>query len=234
MPAYVLVTALHAADLSQQIIPGRYILQLAEHVTDAAAVGVALVGEVQAALSAAAPSVSSGAATAAAGQLADFQILRVISSSSSSSSEGVFSVGAAAAGVAATGNAAAPGPKSLLISAPDAAVRHIRASKLVKAVVNDRLIAHQQAVSCVERAELQKDPTAVPAAAFNWQGCITPRTKLLWRGSSCGGGRISYTMIRALDKVTLRPIRVNGVACVMSLAASTGGATFNRQMFGSW
>jgi hypothetical protein len=188
---------------------------------------------VQAALSAAAPSVNIGAAAAAAGQPADFKVLRVISSSSSSSEE-ASSVGAAAAGVAASGSAAAPGLKSLLVSAPDAAVRHIRASKLVKAVVNDRLIAHQQTVACVERAELQNDLSAAPHPSFSWQGCITPRTKLLWRGNACGAGKISYTMIRALDKVTLKPIRVNGVACIMSLATSTGGATYNRQRFGSW
>jgi hypothetical protein len=217
--------------LSQQIIPGRFILQLADDVTDAAAAGEALVSEVQAALDAAAPSIGSGATTAAVGQPAElFKILRVISSGSEAASSG----GAAAAGVAASGSAAAPGLKSLLISAPDAAVRHIRASKLVKAVVNDRLIAHQQTVACVERAELQKDLTAVPHASFQWPGCITPRTKLLWRGNACGSGKISYTMIRALDKVTLKPIRVNGVACIMSLAASTGGATYNRQRFGSW
>jgi hypothetical protein len=224
--------ALHVADLSQSIIPGRYILQLSEDVTDAEAAGAALVSEVQAALDAAAPSVSSGAAAAAAGQASPLQVLRMMGGSSSSSGS---SVDAATAAVGASGSAAAPSPKSLLISAPEAAVQHIKASKLVKAVVPDRLIAHQQTAGCVQRSDLQKGLTAVPHAAFQWPGCMTARTKLVWRGNACGSGKISYTMIQAIDKVTLKPIRVDSVACVLSLASSArSGATCIRQRFGSW
>ncbi|WIA19223.1 hypothetical protein OEZ85_003863 [Tetradesmus obliquus] len=41
-------------------------------------------------------------------------------------------------------------------------------------------------------------------------------------------------MVQALDKVTLKPIRVDGAACVLSLASSArNGATYIRQRFGS-
>jgi hypothetical protein len=112
----------------------------------------------------------------------------------------------------------------------------MKASSVVKAVIKDRIVASQQtAAACVERSYLQKGITATPLSGFKWEGCITPRSKLIWRGSACSGGKISYIEIRSLDKVTNAQIMYNKTPCVLSLSASSSlGATYVRQRFGSW
>jgi hypothetical protein len=213
-------------------------VQLADDVADANAAGEVLVSEVQAAMIAAAPSVSNGVVTAASHQASSFKVLRTLGGSSSSSSDEAVAPGAAAAaaGVGAAGAVAAPPPpKSLLISAPDSAVEFMKASSVVKAVVKDRVVASQQTAGCVERSWLQTGITATPLSGFTWPGCITTRSKLIWRGSACSGGRISYIEIKSIDRVTNAQIMNNRVPCVLSLSASNSlGATYVRQRFGSW
>jgi hypothetical protein len=190
-------------------------------------------------MAAAAPSVSSGVVTAAAHQASAFKVLRSLGGSSSSSSSSGDAVepaaAAAAAGPAATTAAAAPRPKSLLVSAPDSAVEFMKASSIVKAVIKDRVVASQQTATCVERSWLQKGITATPLPSFKWEGCMTDRSKLIWRGSACSGGKISYIEIRSVDRVTNAQLMYNRAPCVLSLKASTSlGATFVRQRFGAW
>jgi hypothetical protein len=173
---------LAAADLDH-LISGQFIVQLADDVADANAAGEVLVGEVQAAMIAAAPSVSNGVVTAASHQASSFKVLRTLGGSSSSSDEAVApGAAAAAAGVGAAGAVAAPPPpKSLLISAPDSAVEFMKASSVVKAVVKDRVVASQQTAGCVERSWLQTGITATLLSGFTWPGCITTRSKLIWK-----------------------------------------------------
>jgi hypothetical protein len=211
-------------------------VQLSDDVADADAAGEVLVSEVQAAMIAAAPSVSNGVVTAASHQASSFKVLRTLGGSSGSSEAVAPGAAAAAAGVGAAGAAAAPPPpKSLLISAPDSAVEFMKASSVVKAVVRDRIVASQQTAGCIERSWLQKGVIAVPLSGFTWPGCMTDRSKLIWRGSACSGGKISWIEIKALDRVTDAQLMYNRAPCVLSLAASSGlGATYVRQRFGSW
>jgi hypothetical protein len=215
---------------------GQFIVQLADDVADANAAGEVLVSEVQAAMLAAAPFVSNGVVTAASHQASSFKVLRTLGGSSSSDEPvAPAAAAAAAAGVGAAGSAAAPPPKSLLISAPDSAVEFMKASSVVKAVVKDRVVASQQTAGCVERTWLQKGITATPLSGFTWPGCITSRSKLIWRGSACSGGKISYIEIKSIDRVTNAQIMYNRAPCVLSLsAANAQGATYVRQRFGSW
>uniref|UniRef100_A0A383WF35 Peptidase S8/S53 domain-containing protein n=1 Tax=Tetradesmus obliquus TaxID=3088 RepID=A0A383WF35_TETOB len=218
------------------IISGQFLLHLADDVVDAAAAGEVLVSEVQAAMEAAAPSVSNGVVTAAAHQASAFKVLRTLGSAAAAEpAAGVAAAAAAAAasGPAAAGAAAAPRTRSLLVSAPDSAIEFMKASSVVKAVVKDRVVASQQ-TACVERSYLQKGITATPLPSFKWAGCMTPRSKLIWRASACSGGKISYIEIRSVDRVTNAPIMNNRVPCVLSLAGSGSlGATFVRQRFGA-
>ncbi|WIA31713.1 hypothetical protein OEZ86_002589 [Tetradesmus obliquus] len=214
------------------IISGQFLLHLADDVVDAAAAGEVLVSEVQAAMEAAAPSVSNGVVTAAAHQASAFKVLRTLGSADAAEpAAGVAA--AAAAGPAAAGAAAAPRPRSLLVSAPDSAIEFMKASSVVKAVVKDRVVASQQ-TACVERSYLQKGITATPLPSFKWAGCMTPRSKLIWRASACSGGKISYIEIRSVDRETNAPIMNNRAPCVLSLSGSASlGATFVRQRFGA-
>lgn len=197
---------------------------LVDSVDDVTAAAEVLVSDVRTAM-AAVPALRGGVATAGAGPVGvDEQVSLV-------RSLGNGSAGPAAAATAAMGGSNRSGLRSVVLNAPETAIAHLKAHRLVKTVLHDRVVVHQ-AISCVEARYLATGLTATPSASFKWPECMQPSAKLLWFGKACSSSKVLYTEVRAVNWKTGAVLRTkSGSQCI--LAANAAKATWNKQRFGS-
>jgi hypothetical protein len=81
--------------------------------------------------------------------------------------------------------------QAAVVKASAEALQLIKASPLVKAVVQDQVIIAQP-VTCVQQQFVGSGVSTVPRSAFSWPGCYTSRARLMWRGITCSDGSATF------------------------------------------
>jgi hypothetical protein len=130
-----------------------------------------------------AASLDVGAGSAASG----IQLVKTIGQDPAAEVPGAFG------GDAANDNSTRPPARmqaAVLIASPEA-LQIVKASSLVKAVIQDQVIIAQP-VTCVEQQYVGTGVSSVPRAGFSWPACYTTRAKLMWRGITCGDGSMTF------------------------------------------
>ncbi|WIA10053.1 hypothetical protein OEZ85_010263 [Tetradesmus obliquus] len=92
--------------------------------------------------------------------------------------------------------------QAAVVTASPEAMQFVKASPLVKAVIQDQVIIAQP-MGCVEQQFVGSGVSAVPRSTFSWPACYTSRSRLIWRGITCGDGSMTFwTQIQAVDRVS--------------------------------
>jgi hypothetical protein len=81
--------------------------------------------------------------------------------------------------------------QAAVVTASAEALQLIKASPLVKAVVQDQVIIAQP-VTCVQQQFVGSGVAAVPRSTFSWAGCYTSRARLMWRGITCSNNSMTF------------------------------------------
>lgn len=234
-------------------IPDHYIVFFTAEAGSARVAAQSLVAEVTTALaqSSLAGTEAATASTAAISQQGPKDGISIISeigeSSQPPASAGVQIAAAAATATAGPSSTSSTGVQAVLVKASPTAVRHIRRSKLVRHVIQDREVASQQTLesspaaakfyqarrgirqaTCVESMYLTQGISAAASTDLKWPGCRVAGSKLVWRGVTCGdGSKIQYAELRAINSqgALIKP------TCI--LRPDPSKPAWTRQRFGS-
>lgn len=225
------MTLVPARAAAGSIIPGRYIAVLDEanpSFEDARTAAAKLVQEVLTAMKA---RMVSKEKQAAASTTVVAAVAAPATPAASNGEISVLDVLESAADSQATATAAAADTPHLmqivLLQASATAARIARRSKLVKAVIPDRVV-RQAGTPCAEVTQAVAGVTAPPSSLFRWPGCFIASTQIVWKGTICGadGAYIKWTTITAVNKSKRR----SASAC--SLAVTSANATIATNWFG--
>ncbi|KAF6265232.1 hypothetical protein COO60DRAFT_1035884 [Scenedesmus sp. NREL 46B-D3] len=81
--------------------------------------------------------------------------------------------------------------QAAVVTASPAALQVVKASPLVKAVVQDQVIVAQP-TTCIEQQFVATGVSTTPRSTFQWPGCYTSKAKLMWKGTTCGDGSMTF------------------------------------------
>jgi hypothetical protein len=81
--------------------------------------------------------------------------------------------------------------QAAVLTASPEALQLVKASPLVKGVIQDQVIIAQP-VTCVEQQYVGTGVSTIPRSTFSWPACYTSRAKLMWRGITCGDGSTTF------------------------------------------
>jgi hypothetical protein len=184
-----------------EYIPDTYIVAFTPEAGNAAAAAATLVDEVQTALQQQQQQQQQPEAAAAAATMDPSAAASDLASGDTAAAAGITllktigqepEVAPAAFDAAAVNDSAPPTRmQGAVVTASAEALQIIKASPLVKSVIQDQVIIAQP-VTCVQQQFVGSGVATVPRSTFTWPGCYTSRAKLMWRGITCGDGSMTF------------------------------------------